>query len=111
MSSLPGWDALRKLDQGGDGFGGAIDPGLERFPILGRNGDDGAVEHFGLRGFQRPASHKVAEVGVRLFGRRFKNGPFGGIDPDAQYRGGGGGIHHAYDNSTRGAFVKGISIR
>jgi len=45
------------------------------------------VEHFGFGRFKGLAAYELAETGVRLFRRRFEDGPLVGIDPNAQNRG------------------------
>ncbi len=99
MSAFPRWGALCEFDQGSARFGRAGNPGFERLPILCRDGDNGAVEHFGFSGFESFAAHEVAETGVRLFGCSFEDGPFSRVNPDAQDRS-GWCVYHVYDIST-----------
>ena len=68
------------------------------FPVLGRNGDDRPAQHVDLRRLQSLPAHEIAQRRPRLLRGRFQNGPFVGIDPDAEYRC-CGRILHVYDNS------------
>src|SRR5208337_2195687 len=74
------------------------DPRLELLPVLSRNGDDRAAQHIDLRRLQSLPAHEFAQRRPRLLRSRFQNGPFVGIDPNAEYRC-CGRILHVYDNS------------
>ena len=71
--------ASRQFRERRNGLRGAVDPGFERFPILGGNGDDASMKHLGLGGVDGLAPHEIAERRTRLFRRRLENGAFLGI--------------------------------
>src|ERR1700730_668664 len=78
MLAFPGRRQAREFLEGGNRHGRAVDPGFGTFPILRRNGDDRPVEHVGFGRLQSLAAHEVAEIGMRLRGSRFEDGPFVG---------------------------------
>src|SRR5882672_73325 len=100
-SLLPGRDDTCKLLERRNHLGWPIDPGFERFPVLGRNSDDGPIERVGFSCFNSLPAHEIAETGARLVGRRCKNSTLVGIDPNAENRGGRCWAGHGYNNSIR----------
>ena len=110
LSSLPRGGSAGEFGERRYRLGGAIDPCFERFPVLGRNGDNAPVEHFDFGGFEGLATHEVAKAGVRFRHRHFENGPLVGIDPDAENRGSVWCVRHVYDNSIQRRNFQSLSL-
>jgi hypothetical protein len=88
-SVFPGRPAARELGQSRNGLSRAGDPGLERLPVLGRDGDDDPVQHLDFRRLQSLAAHEITQAGARLLCRRFEDGTLVGADANAEDRGRG----------------------